>query len=509
MDGMVTSTAEPAYLSRLALKRLPFSAADSSSFFRGRQIEQRRYLLLHLLRATRRPVLLQAPPGMGKTTMLTQLQHTAPADLRVCAVDASTDRAGLIMRLLRSVGADLPAQAAGEQLHVMLRQRLLQLRHLHIVPVLLIDDADQLTDEVLAEIDLLLGWQDDHKGGLLQAVFAAARSDRLPAGFQRLDLPPLEQDEVAAYLLHRLQAAGYAQGTLPFTARQLQRFERIAVRSPAAINQLAHQLLLGVEHAPGLSARLPWPFRALLRWSAVIVLVLIVVVVLRYQQQINDWMQADPETVSDAALVTEQLEADVVTGVEIDDKAQARQELAELIAAIPPLQDAGSVPDDAETADGAESAAPVDEADEAETVLDSVVPPSADAQVEAQAPEPMRDDNSGNGATASTGDESVTQGRDWILAQPSTAYTFQLMGAWSQQEVDDYIAQHALDGEIACFVSLRDGRPWHVLIYGVYDSRDAALAASRAWPPPLNALPTWLRRFDSVQQQIREKGVTR
>jgi DamX protein len=82
------------------------------------------------------------------------------------------------------------------------------------------------------------------------------------------------------------------------------------------------------------------------------------------------------------------------------------------------------------------------------------------------------------------------------------------MGAWDAAEVTEFIDKYSLSGDVATFTSLRNNKPWHVLIYGVYPSRKAALSASNQWPAPLNTIPTWLRRFDSVQKQIREKGVT-
>lgn len=98
-------------------------------------------------------------------------------------------------------------------------------------------------------------------------------------------------------------------------------------------------------------------------------------------------------------------------------------------------------------------------------------------------------------------------GKQWILQQRAEHYTFQLMGSWETQEVDEFIGKHALSGDYARFSSLRDGKPWHVLVYGVYPSKNAALKASNQWPAPMNTLPTWLRRFDSVQKQIKDKGV--
>ena len=102
---------------------------------------------------------------------------------------------------------------------------------------------------------------------------------------------------------------------------------------------------------------------------------------------------------------------------------------------------------------------------------------------------------------------SAVHQRDWILSRPEKSYTFQLMGSWEDKEVDDFIKEHGLKGDVARFTSLRENKPWHVLIYGVYPSKQAALKASNQWSGAMNNLPTWLRRFDSVQKQIKEKGV--
>jgi DamX protein len=46
-----------------------------------------------------------------------------------------------------------------------------------------------------------------------------------------------------------------------------------------------------------------------------------------------------------------------------------------------------------------------------------------------------------------------------------------------------------------------------VLIYGLYPNKEAALEASEAWSAKLAALPTWLRRMDSVQKQVKAQTV--
>jgi DamX protein len=97
----------------------------------------------------------------------------------------------------------------------------------------------------------------------------------------------------------------------------------------------------------------------------------------------------------------------------------------------------------------------------------------------------------------------MLNGEGWVFQQKGTDYTYQLMGSWEKQELTDFIEQYALEGNVAAFESMRNGRTWHVLIYGVYASKQAAIKANQAWPAPLNAQPSWLRRFDSIKAQIK------
>ena len=61
MSDIAATSPEPAYITKLALRHLPFSEVkETQDFFDGRYIKQRRLLILHLLRSTTTPILLQA-----------------------------------------------------------------------------------------------------------------------------------------------------------------------------------------------------------------------------------------------------------------------------------------------------------------------------------------------------------------------------------------------------------------------------------------------------------------
>lgn len=496
MTELSATSAEPAYINRLALKQLPFShVMPSGAFYDGSHIKQRRLLLQHLLRATRRPVRLQAVAGAGKTTLITQLQKNASSELRFCSFPQTEDPQQCCRQVLAQLGGDDHAAHAEPDL----KHYLAQLRRLNIIPVLIVDDLESISAHSRQRLADWLRWQDESDQPLWQAVVCAKTAELLTdIDFQTLDVPALELAEIGPYLSQRLSAAGY-QGELPFNEKTIRRFYRLSSGNPAQLNYLAHQQLLQPVRKRQWSFTLPDFALHLGRWSAAGAVALIIVLVLLYQQDINQWIanqSVNDETLSPA----EDYQPAEVATVIVDDSEQEldepQQELAELLAEIPPPP----------ASDDAPSTTTESEPDVMASEVPTEVEPEPQDPVIAVKEDVLTNNNEQENISAPVVEKG--NGTDWILKQNSTSFTFQLMGSWEAVEVDEFIEKYALSDDYARFTSLRDGKPWHVLVYGVYASKQAALKASNQWPAPMNTIPTWLRRFDSVQKQIKEKGVT-
>lgn len=503
MSEVAATTAEPFYINRLALNHLPFARVTSTAaFYDGSHIKQRRLLLQHLLRATRTPVLLQGASGTGKTTLLEQMQRQAATDIRYCIITAAIDSLTADKSITEVLEADIQEPQDEHACETAIRQRLLQLRRVNIVPVLVVDDVEQLSDSLRQQLKDWLQWQDEDGELLWQAIVSCQSDLNLDfIDFQKLDMPVLEAVEVAPYLLQRLQAAGY-NGDLPFSSKDLHRFYRLSAGNPGKLNQLAHQHLLGMKVATTGLSRLHSLLRQAGRWSVVLVLGLIIIVALIYQKQINNWIdkpEEQQETLSLPPLADNNEVATVVIGEDNPPAAQPRQELADLLAEIPPSYDT-ELESQSRLQEPAQQSHNPDDSEPDKVTGSRPEALQTDAEITVQTTRVTKTD-----PQQTQGDVG---GRDWIMAQNPTDYTFQLMGAWDAAEVDTFIDKYALTGQVARFTSLRDNKPWHVLIYGVYPGKQAAMKASNNWPAPLNTLPIWLRRFDSVQKQIREKGVT-
>ncbi|MCX4189924.1 AAA family ATPase [Methylophaga sp. OBS3] len=524
------ATAEPAYLDRLALHSNPFSRQNlPGSFFAGRQVSQRLNLILHLLRSSSQICLLHAADGLGKSSLLRAVQQRAGEDLRFCLLTAGENisLATITQQCLQAFGSTGDTQLGGDQ-QQLLRQRLQQLSQIQITPVLLLDDADKLDSSIQQQLATWLHWQ--HEGQyLLKAVVATnnitaiqnIRNDR----FQELELLPVATDEIPAYLLQRLQAAGW-QDDLPFTDKQLQRIQKRSNGIPSEINHQAHQQLLGVNRSWQLPALPSWRMPKWIKWLPMLPVAIALLLLLIFQKNINEWLGQSQPTDND---VEEIIEAPELPMVVIDEdtvltNAEAeKQNLIELLEELEETQSVESpsigepfITEQISTVEQASDSSDTQNVVEEESV---VIPPFTPVdEMPTQTTEALRDTEVEKietivevktpEAKQSEQPKSVNKvhGADWIMEQPKTAFTFQLMGSWDRSEIDDYIKKYQLTGNVAVFASMRNNQVWYALIYGVYNSKNAAVQASAKWPKPLNGVSSWLRRFDGVQTQIRDKA---
>lgn len=491
MSEFASPTAEPNYIARLALQSAPFNVSvEPNIFFKGEQIEQRYNLLLHLIRASDKVGLLFAEQGLGKSTLLAQLQRNKTDDLRICRINghASLTSIDIIMQCLSTFGVDDNDVKFSNDHLILLKDRLSGLCRLNIKPLLLIDDIDLLSEEPLMVLMDCLSWQNNEEF-LLHAVFTSKQLlptlANIHGRLQQIDLPALSEQEVLSYLDYRLQVVGY-HGELVFSIKDLKQCYRQSAGIPALINQWAHQHLLGMKSTftNPIKNNEKFNFRRfipLLRWSGLGLLVSTLILLLLFQDIINDWFA--PKMVEEMVIekpFANQVES-LATIILDEDKvtSSAQAERDELKSLVSELSDAVIEP---------------------EKVPDTISQDEIKPKVQAIATKPILLPASVLKADLSP---AIHQ-KKWILQQSATDYTFQLMGSWDKLEVLAFLEKYALAGDVAEFDSMRNGRVWYALIYGVYDNKQAALNASSNWPAPINTLPSWLRRFDSVQQQIKK-----
>lgn len=166
MSEFVTPSVEPSYIVPLALNMAAFDPAqDQQFFFRGEQIEQRFNLLLHLVRASDKVALLCAQQGMGKSTLLMQLQQAMGDDVRLCLINGRTllEPTALTLHCLRELDVAEQEIQSSTDYNGLLKQRCQQLQRLNVKALVLIDDIDALSQQSISMIMEWLSWRENEQ----------------------------------------------------------------------------------------------------------------------------------------------------------------------------------------------------------------------------------------------------------------------------------------------------------------------------------------------------------
>ncbi|MBU2886625.1 AAA family ATPase [Gilvimarinus agarilyticus] len=89
-----------------------------------------------------------------------------------------------------------------------------------------------------------------------------------------------------------------------------------------------------------------------------------------------------------------------------------------------------------------------------------------------------------------------------ILSWSSNSYTLQVLGASQKNSALSYVARQSNSQVLRLFQTERSGKPWYVVLAGVYPDRAAAEAAKQNLPVTQQRAQPWLRQLSSVQQDI-------
>jgi general secretion pathway protein A len=245
------------YARFFGLRQQPFSIApDPRYLFMS---ERHREALAHLLYGVRGGggfVLLTGEIGTGKTTVCRCFLEQIP---KRCNVAYIFNPKQTVLELLRSICDEfrIPHRAEGataKDYVDAINEFLLQTHAVGQTNVLIIDEAQNLSADVLEQLRLLTNLE-THERKLLQivligqpelrAMLARPELEQLAQRvIARFHLDALSPKETVQYIRHRLGVAGLSR-PLPFDREALKRIHQLSRGVPRRINLLCDRALLG------------------------------------------------------------------------------------------------------------------------------------------------------------------------------------------------------------------------------------------------------------------------
>ncbi|HEB80425.1 MAG TPA: hypothetical protein ENI71_00955 [Chromatiales bacterium] len=547
---------DPPYVAALGLREGPFGAVRGSAafYYKDPEILQRFNLLRHLIQSTGLLIVVQAPEGGGKTTLLEQLQAHADESWRVQRLGGETppqEIADLYAQLAGALaGVERAVPADGEAIRAVLTRLCEDAR----LPVILVDDAHLLPVPVLETIISLA--YPPAPGSARVVLFAepslqtTLEGMALPAELRKSlhveALSAFTPEQTAAYLMHRLLAAGLS-GDDPFTSRQVRQIHRAAGGLPGRIQEQAHRLLLGAD-AQRARANRP---TALHLWSVLGFLALagaVAVGLIGVQGPLGRWLAGragTPGGEAPPAPVVRMRPARVAgptaaaPPVPLAAQAPAASPSAGTtpLAAAPP---SGRPP--AQPSPPAGTVAPVPAAAGVEERSRQVVnrlphgtPPAApnpavraDVHPPGSAPQSpgpptvpvlqprlsqprLHADAAARVPSRPVGRQSmIVHTAAWLMRQDPHHYTVQIIVVRRRDALPRLLRRHRWAAPVAWFpvTGKRERETLYALVYGIYPSRESAVRAAGTLPRALRSVRPWVRSLASVQAAIRITGTS-
>ncbi len=104
-----------------------------------------------------------------------------------------------------------------------------------------------------------------------------------------------------------------------------------------------------------------------------------------------------------------------------------------------------------------------------------------------------------NAPEKSDEEAGLLRSRDWLDEQARGSYTLQLLAVGNTESVKAAITRYGLQEQAFSVKTVRQGKAWYPLLWGVYPDRGAALAAVKRLPEELQKSGAWARSLASLR----------
>lgn len=490
------------------------SGAASGFFDRG---DRRTHLeqLRHLSQWSRRVLLVTGPRGVGKSSLYRQLSATLEPRAKAARLNGSrvSEPLEVLGAVVQGFGLAAPADGDAKVLRQVIADHAEAQESSERFCVTLIDDAELLDPRALEAL-IELASESPMRLVLFGEVRLVPAIERLAetrgVEWHEIRLTGFDLEDVRSYVEWRLAQQGHT-GPLPFTDAQIREIARLSEGLPGRIDQMTNVLLARIQsagHGPAGRRFPPLPDRHRIVLAA-LVLVLGFAWILWPSgddagppAEVETLVLPSREAESPAPLTDSGAAAEAAASA-LTDAPEGPQDgtdgLPEAVAEPPaeaPVAEAeavGSAQEAAPRAAAVDQPVAADPGPAESSGTEAARAPQAEAEPDAPQPAPVPD----------SGFAPQVRSAAWILQQPASAYTLQLASFSTAERAAEYLADQANPEDFARFRLQRDGRILHVVLYGRFDSRPEAVAASAALPQSVGRVEPWIRTFGQVQEAVR------
>ncbi|MCG8669285.1 MAG: AAA family ATPase [Pseudomonadales bacterium] len=533
----------------LNIDREPFSDEGVTGlFFPGAGRQELLEQLQHQSRYGSPLLILTGPEGVGKSTLVAQLEERLdPAVYKTVHIDADVlaDDNFLLVKIAEGFGIDLGGQS--ETAVNALVRHTKELDAYSQTPFIVVDDAQNLSPDAVNFVQLLMSHAGASGFRCLLVVEAEElekvqlMAPLLAAGidFQPIELPLLDPAGCNEYLKYRMTTSGL--GDIQFNKSQLEQIFNMSQGNPDKINIVARQLL--VENFPYKKNQRKQAKLPILHGLLALVIAGLVAVgylFFPYEEMAPNQVEQLPQSknalgveslaMESSSLTTDDtpqglessLESSEATNQEpVDKKASSNVELyadddpqksVERALDSFALEDVDYNFEETAADHAVEVLQPVVEeaAVKSSDLPNAIQSPGSTSEVRAKEVQVVevvkgKAKATSNAAAAvknSVNAEQLTQRERWLMSLDKSKFTLQMLGAREEGSVQKFIAKYPSLKDIAYYRTTHREKDWFVVVYGLYSSKEGAKNELSKLPKALQDSKPWARPISSVQQEI-------
>lgn len=539
----------------------PFSARVNA-FYDGAQRLHNLETIRHLSIFGDMVLLLSGDHGSGKTTIIERFSKNFSDEIQIVRLSAGggSERIHSVLRLAAISGLEVsPKEPYRDVLEHLVDQFTLSFEKTGKRTLLIIDDAHALPEQELS-LYLQVIAPLDAESGVVLMLSGLPSLTSIVNGFEHPDqrewlhqiqLKPLSSEEVHEYLRCRLEAAGFV-GEAVVSDAKLKQLAKLAQGNPASINNYFALVALGKtevsEERDDIRSGVPQ--------AALFSIALLIVFSFVFVSYQHGFFEFDTEDKS---------VQEVLGAQELATLKQKEQRLARIERAIEQVQRPGQMPVQVDGGLPGTASLSVSSAEEesrrlAETEMDgsSILPEEVSRVVsdireesltsgelvsESISPEQgsaaitQADEGSTRALEVSeplsSQDDELVEGKldadtplpaesqsdlpvaptkvekpyfrpaTWVLAQNDSAYTAQVLGSYNETTAEKFVRRHVEEAPALFYIESRyKGKPWYVVLYGVYPGKLAAKSAIDGAHAPIRKQKPWLRSYKGLKESL-------